>query len=390
VLRSLLLVPLCLAAYWSARLAYADLLYRRDTLEDTRRAVRLDPANARYLAWLAELEEHEGQDPAPTLTRAARLDPRDSAVHIRLGLLAEQRGDFSGAERELLAAATLDRQFDPRATLAHYYFRRGDAPHFWRSVRDAFAVSYGDLTPLFDLCWRMTTQPEIVRAALPSDGSLTGRYLSFLLATGRLEAAAAIAPEFARHSAAPDLTFLLAACDRFLEREYLPAALSTWNALCGRLLPYPTLAPAQGLSLTNSGFVSDPVLHGFDWRIPVNPEISVTRADSPPALRIALSSRQPENCELLAQYAPLAPHRRYRFRFHYRTDGAPHQSGLHWLILAADAAIPASAADTVASFVFVSGESALARLALVYRRPAGSPRLEGSITLRELALGFAE
>jgi len=369
----LLTLPLALACYWSARLAYADLLYSRDTLASAQQAVRLDPGNARYLAWLAELEEHDGNDPVPTLTRAAALNPRDSAIRIRLGLFAEQRGDFASAERELLAAARLDRQFDPRATLANYYFRRGDDTHFWRSIREAFAVSYGDLTPMFDLCWRMTNQPAVVRAALGPNTRLLDRYLSFLLAQNRLDAAVPIARELAAAARQQDLRLLLAACDRTFD-------LATWNALCGRLLPYAPLDPAGGVSLTNPSFNFDPVLHGFDWRIPASPEISVARADSPHALRIALSGRQPESCELVYQYLPLVPHRRYRFRF--QTDA--RDPGLFWQIL--DTRSPIARPD----FVFESSDASLARLALIYRRPTGSVRLEGSITLRDLALGFAE
>ena len=385
----LLIFPLAAACYFAARLACADSFYRADSLEAAAQAVRLDPANARYLAWLAELQEHEGLDPTPPLERAANLNPRDSAIRIRLGLAAEQRRDFARAERDLLEAARIDRQFDPRATLAHYYFRRGDAPLFWRWVREAFTVGYGDLTPLFQLAWRMTNNPEVVRAALPPDRAVLGRYLTFLLAEGRLDAAAPIAQEFAAQAAPPDLPLLLLACERLLERKDFARAIAVWNPLCGRLLPYQPLIPERGVSLTNAGFHFEPLLRGFDWRIPANSEISAVREELPPALRITLSGRQPETCEILAQSVPLAADRKYRLRFHYRTTGVPAESGLWWRVLAAQAPLPASPEWTAAALAFESGDATLARLALVYQRPAGSPRAEGSIALRDLDLGFA-
>jgi hypothetical protein len=381
--------PLAAACYFAARLACADAFYRADSLEAAAQAVRLDAGNARYLAWLAELQEHEGLDPTPALEHAAALNPRDSAIRIRLGLDAEQRRDFARAQRDLLEAARIDRQFDPRATLAHYYFRRGDAPKFWRWVHEALATGYGDLTPLFQLAWRMTDDPETVRAALPPNSSVRGRYLAFLLAEDRLHAAGSIAQVFAAQAGPPDLPLLLSACDRLLERQEFSPALATWNVLCKRLLPYRALDPARGVSLTNPGFRFEPLLRGFDWRISTSSEISAVREESPPALRIMLSGRQPESCEMLAQFVPLAAHRKYRLRFHYRTTGVPAESGLRCRVFAAEAPLPASAEWTAGALSFESGDATGARLALLYRRPPGSPRAQGSITLRELDLGFA-
>lgn len=373
-LRYLPILPLILAGYWSVRLACADYLYRQGTLDSTRRAAQLDPGNARIFVWLAELAEHEGEDPTPPLERARALDPRDSSILIRLGLLAEQRGEFAAAERDLLAAAQIDHQCDPRSTLANYYFRRQDAANFWRWVRQAFAVNYGDPTSLLHLAWRMTDRPEVVRAALPPDRALIARYLSFLLATDRLDAAAALIREV------DDRAVLLDATDRFLERPYTAAAVAAWNRL-----GYGPLAPERGASLSNPTFANEFVLRGFDWRVPNHLEISVTR-DSSPSLRLALTGRQPESCELLAQLVPLAPRRKYRFRFHYRTEGA----GFHWQILGADRPVATSSDWTTADLLFDSGDADLARLTLVYRRPPASARFEGSIALRDLALGFAE
>ncbi len=373
---------LAAAAYWSARLAWADHLYHADTLAALRRAVALDPGNARYRAWLAELEEHDGRDPTAALEAAARLNPRDSTIWIRLGLRAETARDFPTAERDLLEAARVDRQFDPRSTLMNYSFRRGDAAPFWRWSREAFAISYGDLTPLFQLCWRMTSDPETVRAALPSRHPLLGRYLSFLLAEGRLDAAAPVARDFLAQAGAPDTGILLAWCDRLLEARRAAEAVDAWNALCARrLVPYPPLAPARGVSLTNGSFAGVPLLRGFDWRIPSNPEITVEHMDSPPGLKFSLSGKEPERCELLAQFVPLVPGRKYRLRYQLETTDIPPDSGLHWEVDVGQ--VP----DLPSDFLF-SAPSPLVRLALVYERREGTARIQGSLALRNLALGF--
>jgi hypothetical protein len=368
-------------------MAAADYFYRADTLEGAARAVQLDPANARYHAWLAEMQEHEGIDPEPELERAAALNPRDSSARIRLGLAAEQRGDLARAERDLLEAARIDRQFDPRATLANYYFRRNAPEPFWRWARDAFAVGYGDLTPLYRLCWRMTDDPAVVRAALSGDHVTLSSYLGFLLGEDRLDAAAPVGREVGAQATAADRDLLLATVDRLLESGRPAAAVDVWNPLCGGLLACSPLDPGRGVSLTNPEFRFAPIGRGFDWRVSHEPEITAAREASPPSLRISLSGRQPESCELLAQVVPLAAQRRYRVRMEYRTTGAPVGIGLR--ILSAEAALRANEEWTSAELFFTSEAAAAARLAVVYQRTPGSTRAEGSIAVRHVELGFA-
>jgi hypothetical protein len=324
----------------------------------------------------------------PELERAAALNPRDSAVRIRLGLVAEQRGDFARAERDLLEAARIDRQFDPRATLAQYYFRRNAAGPFWQWVREALAVAYGDLKPLFELCWRMTDDSEVIRAALPKSHGVREQYLGFLLSGDHLDAAVPIASEFAIESAPADRDLLLMAVDQLLEDRNSAGALAVWNPLCGRLLPCSALKPEAGASLTNPAFRFEPAEHGFDWRVSHDPEITAAR-DAEPSLRISLSGRQAESCELIAQMVPLAAHRRYRFRARYRTSGMQGDTGLRWRILSAEAPLRASEEWTAADFIFSSESTSPGRLSFIYQRPSGSTRAEGSITLRDLDLSFA-
>ena len=110
------------------------------------------------------------------------------------------------------------------------------------------------------------------------------------------------------------------------------------------------------------------------------------RLDSPAALKLTLSGRQPETCELLWQHVPLLPHRSYRFRFRHRTAGLPPTSGIRWHIL--DVASPHLAGDDwqTAELSFSSGDASLARLSLTSERPPGYARVEGSIWLANLAL----
>src|SRR5258708_37733592 len=79
-------------AFWSLRLALADNYCRQQDLAAVEHAVLLAPGNARYRVWLAELQDHEGNDPTPELRRAAQVNPLDSSSWIRMGLRAELLG----------------------------------------------------------------------------------------------------------------------------------------------------------------------------------------------------------------------------------------------------------------------------------------------------------
>ncbi len=385
---SWLIAVLAFASYWSMRFAYADLLYRNNTLDSVGRATELDPGNARYHSWRAELEEHEGQDPTGALLAAVALNPSDSSVWIRLGLRAEIDGDFTKAEKYLLEAARVDRLSAPRATLMQYYFRRGDRERFWHWTRQAFDMSYGDRTSLFRLCWMVSDDAGLIRRrAIPPDPGILLQYLRFLMREGRLDAAQPIAGELVRDAGPKEAGILLEYCDRAVEQGLVAPALALWNALCDRkLAPYPPLALEKGISLTNGDFTAIPLGRGFDWHVASLEEITVVRPGPPAGLTLSFSGKQPERCELLWQYVPLLPRRRYQLRFRYQTVGMVPTSGIRWRVL--DAATPqlASSEWREAELSFDSGDRSLARLVLSYERPPGTTRAEGSFVLGKVTL----
>src|SRR5579862_563907 len=154
------LALIAVAAWWSMRLARADQAFRTGTPEGVARAVELLPGSSDYLLFQALQHDYEGSDPVPILQRAAAAGPRSSAPRIQLGLEFESRGDFATADSWLLDAARVDHQYEPAWTLANFYFRRGNAEQFWKWMRAALQVSYGDLRLAFDLCWRQSSDPN--------------------------------------------------------------------------------------------------------------------------------------------------------------------------------------------------------------------------------------
>jgi hypothetical protein len=378
------------AGYSSVRLAWADVLFRANTLGSVKAATTIDPGNASYHAWLAEIEEHDGLDPEPELEIASKLNPSASAIWVRRGLRAESQGDLAGAEQSLLKAASIDKLYAPRWALANYYARRGDPERFWPWARQAFEMGYGDLSALFRLCWGVADDGAAIFArAIPPRRDVAGKYLAFLTQENRLDAAEPVARSFLAQAGPADAPILLAYCDRLLEQKLASAAMALWNALGQRgLIPLSSLDPARGVALTNGGFQTEPLQRGFDWRIPAGPEVSVARSGSPPALRFRLSGKQAEHCELLSQLIPLTPGKQYVFRFEYK--GPPARSGVSWRIgELAQSDDLAGEEWTEQHVTFTAGDSSLEPLTLVYDRAPGAVRTEGDIWLRNTSIVLA-
>jgi hypothetical protein len=376
------------ACWWSLRLAWADALFRENTRASVSKAAQIDSGNASYHAWLAEIQEHDGDDPSTELEIASKLNPRESRVWIRRGLRAESEGDLAKAERLLLHAAALDKLYTPRWTLANYYVRRGDAERFWVWARQALEMGYGDLSPIFRLCWTASQDPvAIFSRGVPRRRDVLAKYLAFLTREDRLEAAAPVAQALLADARPEDAPAALSYCDRLLDRKMASEAVAVWNGLAQhRAISYAALEPQRGAILTNGDFRNEPLQQGFDWKVPLEPEISVARAES--GLRFRLTGKQPEHCDLLWQDVPLAAGMRYVFRFEYRSPEG--KGGVRWRVGELARSGELTATDwTETAIAFDARDATLARLKLVYNREPGAVRSEGDIWIRNASIALA-
>jgi hypothetical protein len=390
-------------AYASARLSYADWLFRENTVGSVREAVRLDPGNGQYRAWLAELLENEGEDGGGELEAAAWLNPMDSRVWIREGLNAEGQGRWADAERMLLHAAEIDRLLEPRWTLMNFYLRRQTTktdrlPHwddrlpywqngdpFWRWARAAFAISYGDRRPLFDLCWRVRADASFLESnALPEDYGVQLQFMNFLLSKGRLDEAAAVAGRISGAAPAADARAFAECVEQLLSGGRTGAAVKLWNSMARRRLD-----ARAGASLTNGSFEVEPSGLGFDWRVPATQGVAAIWMNDPRRMRFTFSGKEPDQAVLLSQVVPVDPARRYELRFEYRTWGIAPGSGIR--MLGNGRATPDLASDEWArqSLRFEAGGRETGSLTLEYRRPVGVVRVEGTLDVRDVTLDFA-
>jgi hypothetical protein len=375
---------LCVSAWSTLRLAVADHLYR--TLEPGAldRAARLTPGDARIHMALAATGEARARRQA--LERALAANPRSSRARLELALVDEFEGRPERAEEQLAEAARLDRTFEPRWSLAGFYFRRHATENFWRWAGAAAQIAPGEATALYRLAWEMSGDADAIwRRVVPPAAQTRAAYVLFLLSRRKLDAAGRAAAELASQDAAASREALLEACDQLIAAGMPAPALEIWNRMArSGAVPGGVLDPVRGAVLTDAAFEVAPG-RGFGWRIWPFAGVSTSRAAPERGLRFSFSGSQPDG-ELMSQTAPLVAGKTYRFEIECRAEDIPEASGLVWRLPGGVADVPVGQEWRRLSAGFTAPESGLGRLSLAYRRKAGSTRIEGSLFVRAARL----
>src|SRR5579863_9014482 len=173
------LTGLCGLGIWSSFcFARADLLFRQNTEQSVQAAIRLEPDAWQYDMRLSLLDDAHADQ---LLETARTLDAYNSEADIELGLRREAAGDYPAAERLFMDAYEIDDTYLPRWSLANFYLRRGNLLEFWVWARSAAQMPSDDTGPLFELCWRVSPDPdEITQRILNDNPKLIRQYLDFL------------------------------------------------------------------------------------------------------------------------------------------------------------------------------------------------------------------
>jgi len=385
LIRGGIVVVLGLASYSVGVLAWADHLSESSQLADRQHAVHLMRSGSSYER-LAEKLEDAGGDPLPAFTRAAELEPANAEYRMRAGLCAEAAGRWDLAEANLSAAAGLSRLYQPRYLLAQYYFRRQDAVGFFHWGRAAFEVAYGDVLPLFDLCWRMRPEPDWLLAhAVPARPEILRQYLAFLTGRRQWGAAEAIAGRISGSAVAADVPALLEFCDHSLADGRATRPVEVWNRLCARgVMPFEELNPANGASLTDGNFAHQLLGQGFGWRL--NDTDGVISRQGHGGLRVTFSGKQEEWCGIAWQYLAVQSGRTYRLRWEFHGIDVDTPQGVCWKIY--DLAGKRVAARNEGAGLTLIAPADVLVLMLSYERPMGLSRLAGTVSVAQVALGL--
>jgi len=375
------IAAICALAMWNSwKIARADHLARRDDEQSLRKAITLVPDNWEYYMGLADLDQDHARE---LLNTSLRMDRYNALANIELGWQSESEGDYAGAEKSLLAAFDVDRTYPPRWNLAEYYFRRNNLPAFWSWARSAADMPADDIEPLFELCWEVAPDPEMIAHTVLGDKpQLMHQYTDFLLGKDQLDAAAMMAQRLV-HTGTPDgdRPLLFSTINQLAAANDGLAANALWHSLIDQ-----HWVIADNTTPNNGQFVRDPLSVSFDWSLPQYSGLHSW--PGPGGLETEFSGSQPEDCIIAEQVVMLAPGN-YTMDFAYHTADILPDTGIHWEIIDASSnAVIANSTDLSSpvlkssslSFSVPPGASLL-KLRLGYQRALGTPRVSGSLVV---------
>jgi hypothetical protein len=379
-LRIIIAAACCLGIWCSWEFARADHLFQKDTEDSVRSAIGLVPDGWEYYMRLSQFDRGHARE---LLVTSLRLNRYNAQADIELGLQYETEGDFGRAENLLLDAYEVDHTYLPRWSLANYYFRRDNMPAFWAWARRAAEMPAEEIGPLFELCWRVSPDPEkIAGAILNEKPELIRQYIGFLLAKDQLRAAANVAPRLVR-SGEPetDRPLLFSVVNRLVAVNDAAAANALWHLLIEQhWVVADTTVP------NNADFAREPLPVSFDWSLPEYPGLHSWPGAS--GLEAEFTGGQPEECVVAEQAVVLAPGN-YTMAYAYQTSDIPQGTGIRWQIIDSKsntvlAESPDLSSDTLThsalAFSVPSGIP-LVRLRLAYRRALGTPRISGMLVV---------
>jgi tetratricopeptide (TPR) repeat protein len=402
--RAVLVAVCCFAIWMSVRHARADLAASSGTTAGLQRALQIEPENVELVVSDALLKG-DSDDPSPAadepLLHALRMDPLNSRLLIALGLRAEFRGDNAAAERYLERAAQADHAFLPAWTLANFCVREGQPDKFWPLAQHCLNLDplLIDPRPVFDLAWRVSSDPRKIRSILPQAGPRLIDYLFYLMGTNRADPAVELWPETLDAldpSQAGDVELVLAYCDFLARSNRMPNAVRAWNESVERkFLLSGRLDPATGVSIADPDFSFPPAKGLFGWRLAAADGVYVTSGAS--ALRFELDGSQPEALALLSTTAAVLPARIYRLR--WKDDASqlssPQDPGFEVRILqqpgnAVTVCAPLLKTEAEGTCPFTAGPGIQrVDIEVRYARAPGTTRPHGTLVISEIRLEFA-
>ncbi len=380
-------------------------------------AIHLDPANGYAYTLQAEVLEQQRRWPEAEQAWSDSLgrNPRNPEAWIRLGLLAERRGDIAQAENHLLEAARLSHTWLPRWSLTNFYLRQGRVPEFREWARQSLLRASDDVAGMFPLLEEAGLTPGVIlRDILPVNRRVLSAWLAYRLQrnqTGALyEAAESLAtlipeavpawpgldgkPVVARKFPAEDgeRFLLLSATDCLRDHGYYDTAQHLWNTLCSRAIlasdPWSLSRP-----LVNGHFFHSVQNAGFDWRLANVTGARIAADPGVGGLTVRLNGSQPEQADAMVRQPVIVPAgRAYRLVVESRTDELPDSNGLRWEIRESGTVlnhipIPSSAEWRHSAVEFPpEPRDRAVDIALAYTRLPGTVRAEGAVEFRLVSL----
>lgn len=406
------------AAYAVLATGLALLILRRAYVSDAiagpipfaemRRVCAFDQDNPECALRLAIRAEQDGVTSTELWKSAVELNRLDSSVLIQAALAHESTGDLAQAETLLLEAANRSRTWLPRWSLANFYHRRRQLTQLAQWARLALERGYGDRTPLFSLCLDSGfTHLEVLERAVPMRHAPSiEAFMEFLRSRPQADdvLAALVSASAALRETGSGGELMRSSVDQLvLASDYLLQArqpeqaheIWIWLQANGALPPE---YRRTGETLANASFSSNPLAApAFGWVMAKEAGVEILPGIPPGHVKMEFSGKQPDSFVVMSQCIRLEGGGSFRFTYeasgsgesavgsHFRWTLSDWTSGKE--IAVSNLGNPGAEQWTEGQMLWQSPAAAgFYRLALIYARPLGSPRLTGELRIRAVRL----
>ena len=317
-------------------------LLEHPTRENLEQGIRWDSRNpalwARYARqWHFLPNSPESQQAVEAYRRAASLNPLDPGIWKELSNTHLERGEPEKAEAALRGELVAF-PHSPQASwrLANFLLIRGRTAEAFPYLKAAASHEPNLRAPVFDLAWKLLTDPEVIlRELIPADPQTRADYLQFLLRRGKLTEAYPVWKEVSNASSPAIVRLGNSYVEVLANAGMGTEAARVWKellAITGR----PDPRPSDEL-LTNGDFELDLFNAGLDWRLIKGSGYQIdldafTFQNGTRSLRVTFDGTANLDFGAVWQTVPVEPNRKYRFQGYLKTDHITTDNGLFFTI----------------------------------------------------------
>jgi tetratricopeptide (TPR) repeat protein len=369
--------------------------------DSLKKAVRLAPGNAEYLARLGRWEFFAAQRPqesADHLRQAIRLNPWPAQYELDLASALAALGDSEGQRRALDRALGND-PTDPRVAweAANWSLVRGDIATALARFRVVIQYDPENTYAALDLCWHSTHDVHrILETAVPPQNAERLAFLEYLYVHQELAAAKVVWQAVAASGEAVQPAYPLSFISALISAGQWDDAGRSWKQL-QTLDPQLRAYNPEGNLITNPRF-EEPLLNsGFDWS--VNPPAGVTLntdttelKDGGRSLLVEFSNSTALSAGV-SQTVLVAPQKRYSFTANWKAYDLRSLAPPRWVVRDAATKQPLFTSDTIVgstSWRSVRSEiptgAQTRALEVLLMRDSSAP-ISGKVFLDDVSLG---
>ncbi|HXG31370.1 MAG TPA: carbohydrate binding domain-containing protein [Thermodesulfobacteriota bacterium] len=328
-LRILLIVLTLFFIEETVRLGLSSILADREELSSLEEGLALDPSDAELNYRLARLNylftSEDGNRIRALYVRSLELSPLFSSSWLGLTEVFAENGEKQRALITLKRAVELSPFYISRLWEASILaLRLGFQPMAIESLRTVAKADPARRERVFDVCWELINDPDLILKAIVTDDSLPS-YLRYLISRGRLKETFPVWDRMkkigmvSKEIASYYMDFLIA-------RDESSMALSIWTDMFGR---------GKDNSLVwNGGFESDP-MGTFDWKIKDVDGVKVTfdsgqRFEGNYSLKLRFDGEHNVDFYHISQIVPVEPDTDYILTSYVATMKITTKNGIGW------------------------------------------------------------